>query len=216
VTVRVVSWNVRSLRDSAVGVAAALRGLDADVVLLQEAPRLPGSPFVNARLARRAGLRRVTGGARAAGNLLLVSDRVAVHDARPVRFPRRPGLHRRGAVVGHLEVDGLQMTVLGSHLDLEPTARRDTARRLRALVPGADRLVIGADVNEQAGEPAWEALGHGLLDAGHDLGPTFPARAPRRRLDALLVGPRLVVVRAHVAATGAVSDHLPVVVDLAG
>ena len=35
VVFRVVSWNVRSLRDDSSGVAAFLRGLEADIVLLQ-------------------------------------------------------------------------------------------------------------------------------------------------------------------------------------
>lgn len=214
-SVRVVTWNVRSLRDSSRGVAAALRALDADVVLVQEAPRLLLWRTSNRRLARRAGLRHVTGGRPAAGNLLLVGGRVQVRSARSVLLPRRPGLHRRGAVVGELDVEGLALTVLGTHLDLDPAARLDSARRLRALLPADAMLVVGADVNEQAGEPAWEALAEGLVDAGRDLGPTFPARSPRRRIDALLLDPRLPVIRVRVVGTGGVSDHLPVVADLA-
>lgn len=212
---RVVTWNVRSLRDSASGVAAALRGLDADVVLVQEAPRLLGWRLSCRRLARRAGLRQVTGGRPAAGNLLLVSSRVEVSEAHSLLLPRRPGLHRRGAVLARLRVGGAAVTVLGTHLDLDPAARADSARRLRAMVGDDTALVVGADVNEQAGEPAWQVLAAGLVDVGGELGPTFPARAPRRRIDALLVDPRLRVRGAHVAETGPVSDHLPVVADLA-
>ncbi|MBC7373671.1 MAG: endonuclease, partial [Frankiales bacterium] len=95
---RVVSWNVRSLRDDAAGVAAFLRDLAPDVALLQEAPRLLGSTLANTRLAHRAGLRRVVGGASAAGNLLLIARRLEVVDAHAVRLPKRPRLHRRGAV----------------------------------------------------------------------------------------------------------------------
>jgi endonuclease/exonuclease/phosphatase family metal-dependent hydrolase len=214
VPVRVVTWNVRSLRDDSLGVAQALRALQPDVVLVQEAPRLLGQRLANARLARRAGLRRVVGGGSAAGNLLLVAARVQVVRACAVRLPRRPGLHRRGAVLGVLAVDGARLAVLGTHLDLDPAARLDSAGRLRALADADAPLVVGADVNEQAGGPAWEALAGGLVDIGRDLGPTFPARSPRQRIDALLADPRLAVVAAHVPATGAVSDHLPVVADL--
>lgn len=213
-SVRVVSWNVRSLRDGARGVAAALRALDADVVLVQEAPRLLGAHAASARLARRSRLRRVAGGRSAAGNLLLVSSRVEVTAARPLLLPRRPGLHRRGAVLARLLVDGTPLAVLGTHLDLEPAARHDSACRLRAQVPDGEPLVVGADVNESAGEPAWQVLASGLVDVGRDLGPTFPARQPRRRIDALLVDPSLVVLHAEVPATGLVSDHLPIVADL--
>ena len=213
-SLRVVSWNVRSLRDSATGVAAALRARAPDVVLVQEAPRLLLSRTWCRQLARRAGLRVATGGRAAAGNLLLVSERVEVLEARSLLLPRRRGLHRRGAVVARLAVDGCRIGVLGTHLDLDAAARLDSARRVRAAAPEGVPLVVGADVNEQAGEPAWQVLAAGLLDVGADLGPTFPARQPRRRIDALLVDPRLHVAAAEVATTGRVSDHLPLLVDL--
>lgn len=213
-SVRVVTWNVRSLRDSPSGVAAALRALEPDVALVQEAPRLLLWRTANRRLARRAGLRLVTGGRPAAGNLLLVSARVEVREAVSVLLPRRSGLHRRGLVHARLAVADLELQALGTHLDLDAEARFDSARRVRAhAVPGVP-LVVGADVNEVAGEPAWELLSAGLLDAGRDLGPTFPARDPRRRIDALLVDPSLTVLHAQVPAPGGISDHRPVLADL--
>ena len=214
-TLRVVSWNVRSLRDDSAGVAAFLAALSPDVALIQEAPRLPGSWLVNRRLARRAGLVRVAGGAPAAGNLLLVSRRAGVVEAHAVRLPRRLGLHRRGVVLGVVELDGACLAVTGTHLDLEPSARLANAERVRGALPDRYPLVIGADVNEEPDGPAWAALADGLLDAARDCGPTFPLREPRRRIDALLVDPRLEVVSVEVPRPGPVSDHLPIVVDLA-
>ena len=213
-SVRVVTWNVRSLRDSSSGVAGALRAMAPDVALVQEAPRLLGWRWSCRRLARRSGLRAVAGGRPAAGNLLLVSERVEVLHAAPLLLPKRPGLHRRGAVVGVVAVEGVHLAVLGTHLDLDPNARLDSARRGRAAAPEGVPLVVGADVNEQAGEPAWQVLAEGLVDAAAALGPTFPVRAPQRRLDALLVDPDLAVLSAQVPTTGAVSDHLPVLVEL--
>lgn len=213
-TFRVVSWNVRSLRDDSAGVAAFLRGLDADVVLLQEAPRLLGSSFANRRLARRAGLRRAIGGAPACGNLLLVSGRVHVVDAHAVRLPKRRGLHRRGAVLGVLEVDGARLGVLGTHLDLEPSARLDTATRLRGALPPWPPLVVGADLNDEPGSPTWATLSRGLVDLGE--GPTFPQRAPRRRIDGLFADPELEVDRVQRLDPGPVTDHLALVADLRG
>ena len=209
-----VSWNVRSLRDDSAGVAAALRALTPDVALLQEAPRLAFSGLANWRLARRAGLRRIVGGAPAAGNLLLVSRRVAVVDAHAVRLPKRPRLHRRGAVLAVLEVDGRRFGVLGTHLDLDPAARLDTARRLRAALPAVPPLLVGADLNDETGSPAWQALSAGLVDLGQDLGPTFPQRSPRRRIDALLADPAFTVERVERPDPGPVTDHLPLVADL--
>lgn len=211
---RVVSWNVRSLRDDAPGVAAALRGLRPDVVLVQEAPRLWRSRGACARLARQAGLRVVTGGRRAHGNLLLAAPGVGARSSYDVRLPKRPGLHRRGGVGAVLELDGRPLAVLGTHLDLDPAARVDSARRLRATVPAGLPLVVGADLNEEPGGPAWDVLSAGLTDAGQGRGPTFSVADPRRRIDAVLVDPRLRVDACTVAATGPVSDHLPVVADL--
>ena len=212
---RVVSWNVRSLRDDSAGVAAVLRDLAPDVALVQEAPRLLFSGIANRRLARRAGLRIGAGGASAAGNLLLVASRVRLVQAQAVRLPRRPGLHRRGAVLGVVSLDGAGLAVTGTHLDLEASARLDSADRVRAAVPDGYPLVLGADVNEEPGGPAWTALATGLVDAAADCGPTFPQRAPHRRIDALLVDPRLDVVDVRVPRPGPVTDHLPLVADLA-
>jgi endonuclease/exonuclease/phosphatase family metal-dependent hydrolase len=214
-TLRVVTWNIRSLRDDAATPAAHLAELSPDVALVQEAPRLLGSRLLNRRLARRSGLVRGVGGAAAAGNLLLVSPRMRLVEAYAVRLPRRRGLHRRGVVLGVVDLGGARLAVAGTHLDLDPVARLDSAGRVRAALPATHPLVIGADVNEEPGGPAWVALAEGLVDAGRDGGPTFPLREPRRRIDALLVDPRLEVVDVRVPRPAPVTDHLPIVADLA-
>ena len=211
---RVLSWNVRSLRDDAAGVAAFLREVAPDVALIQEAPRLLGSRRANRLLARRSGLVRAVGGASAAGNLLLVSERLRVVEAHAVRLPRRRGLHRRGVVLGVVELAGARLAVTGTHLDLQPEARLASATRVRSALPDTHPLVIGADVNEEPGGPAWTALAEGLVDAAAQCGPTFPQREPRRRIDALLVDPRLELAVVRRPDPGPVTDHLPLVVDL--
>jgi endonuclease/exonuclease/phosphatase family metal-dependent hydrolase len=195
-------------------VAAVLAELAPDVVLIQEAPRLLGWRTACRRLARRSGLVRAAGGAPAAGNLLLVSPRVRVVEAHAVRLPRRRGLHRRGVVLGVLELESARLGVAGTHLDLDAAARLDSAQRVRGALPDTYPLLVAADVNEESGGPAWEALSAGLVDAARELGPTFPLTAPRRRIDALLVDPRLELLDVRVPRTGPVTDHLPVVADL--
>ena len=211
---RIISWNVRSLRDDARGVAAFLRATGPDIVLIQEAPRLLFWRWSCRRLARRSGLRRVVGGAPAAGNLLLVSSRVRVLEATGVRLAKRPGLHRRGAVVAVLEVAGQGLAVLGSHLDLDPAARLETAAQVRRLAPTGHPLLVAADVNETAEGPAWAELSDGLVDLAAQSGPTFPQRAPARRIDGVFADPVLVVVSVSRPDPGPVTDHLPLVVDL--
>ena len=107
-----------------------------------------------------------------------------------------------------LLLDGLPLRVAGTHLDLEPAARVETATLVRAEPVD----ILCADVNDRPGSPAWQVLAAGLIDPGSDA--TFPARAATRRIDALLVGPALVVLAFRVEPTSA-SDHLLLVADLA-
>lgn len=207
---RVVGFNVRSLRDDPAGVADALRALAPDLVCVQEAPRFGVWPVSRARLARRAGLAVLTP-ERACGNLLLGGSGVVVRSTAVVRLPRRPGLHRRAAACAAVEVDGRPLTLACTHLDLDPAARLDSARRVRAALPPGP-LVLCADVNDEPGSPPWEALASGLTSAPD--GPTFPSRDPHRRIDAVLVGPELEVLDAAVEPTGLVTDHLAVRADL--
>ncbi|GAC1445258.1 MAG: endonuclease/exonuclease/phosphatase family protein [Mycobacteriales bacterium] len=205
-----MTWNVRSLRDDAAGVARVIGSVGPDVALVQEAPRLWRWRSACARLARESGLVVVTGGRPAAGNLALCAMRVRVESASDRLLPSRPGLHRRGAATAALEVGGRRLAVLGTHLDLDPVARVQSAHRLRET----SFDVIAADVNEEPGGPAWAVLADGMVDAADGLGPTFSVASPRRRIDALLVGPALRVVRAEVVECGPVSDHKPIVADL--
>src|SRR6476469_5013792 len=163
-----------------------------------------------ARLARQAGLVVVTGGRPAAGNLILCSMRVAVTSSYDVLLPKLPRLHRRGAATAVLEVEGRRVTVLGTHLDLDPAARLGTARRLRT----SSYDVIGADVNETPGGAAWAELSAGLVDVADGLGPTFSVANPRRRIDGLFVAPSLRAVRVEVLECGPVSDHKPILAEL--
>ncbi len=179
---------------------------------MQEAPRLWRWRAACARLARESGLVVVTGGRPAAGNLLLCAMRVRVQSSYDVVLDKRPGLHRRGAVVARLVVDGAELAVLGTHLDLDAEARRVSAEQLRQRAGELD--VVGADVNDVPGSPAWQAISGGLQDAGEHSGPTFSVRSPRRRIDGLFVAPRWEVMRVEVVDCPPVTDHRPVVVDL--
>ena len=190
--------------------AAELAALQADVVVLQEAPRLVLWRLARRRLARRAGLRLVTTG-RAGGNALLAAPEVEVRSSYAVLLPKRPGLHRRASVGAVVTLDGRELVVAGSHLDLDGSARLDSARRVRAAVPPGRPLVLGADVNEPPDGPAWAVLAGGLVDPGGE--PTFPAGRPTRRIDLLAVSPELTVAL-RVLPTAA-SDHRMLVADVA-
>ena len=202
---RVVSWNVRSLRDGRRAVVRQLRDLEADVVVLQEAPRLVLWRLSRWLLARQLGLHLATRG-RAAGNCVLT--RLPRVSSASRELSRPPGLHRRGTAAAVLLLDGAPLRVLGTHLDLDADASLVTATAARDEPVD----VLCADVNDQPGSAAWQVLSSGLHDPGSAL--TFPAAAPRRRIDALLLGPTLRVVAFTVVDTTA-SDHRLLVADVA-
>lgn len=207
---RVVSWNVRSLRDDEGGVVELVRALAPDIVVLQEAPRLWRWRTSRRRLARRCGLRLVTR-QRAAGNCVLAAPTVEVLTSYAVAFPKRAGLHRRATAGVLVRLEGRRACVAGTHLDLDAGARLDSAARVRAAVPSGVPLVLCADVNDTPGSAAWAVLADGLVDKGEAL--TFPATGPERRLDALLVHPAL-LVRSHVVVESHASDHRPIAADI--
>lgn len=221
-TIRVLSYNVHGLRDDRSALAHVVRDLAPDVLLLQEAPRRLRWRHQSAELARSVGLVVAAGGQPAMGNLILVDLRVTVKDSWAVRFPLTPGRHLRGAAFARCVVAGMPFVAVATHLGTDPVERPEHARLLAAaLAEREEPVVVGADLNDEPGSPAWQKLDSRLVDSADAVGapspPTFPAGDPRRRIDAVLVDRRLQVTQYHVADTPAVrraSDHLPVVADL--
>jgi endonuclease/exonuclease/phosphatase family metal-dependent hydrolase len=228
VSFRIVSYNVNSQRGDGAALVELVRGLDPDIVVVQEAPRRLRWRTLNAHLARRFGLVYAAGGAPSLGNVVLTSLRVQVHESWCVQFPLTPGRHMRGAVfarcaIGRPAGGAASFVVGGTHLATDPAERPTQAAIVRRVMDEVELpLVLAADVNEEPGGSAWRTLADGLTDsasAAADGAPvaTFPAPAPDRRIDAVFVGEGL-TVRAVAVADGALarraSDHLPLVVDL--
>ncbi|NED82385.1 endonuclease/exonuclease/phosphatase family protein, partial [Streptomyces sp. SID11233] len=94
--VRVLSYNIRSMRDDTAALGRVIRACAPDLVLIQEAPRFFRWRKALSRLARSAGLVTLAGGATAAGPALLCAMRATVERTEDVLLPLTPGLHRRG------------------------------------------------------------------------------------------------------------------------
>jgi endonuclease/exonuclease/phosphatase family metal-dependent hydrolase len=218
---RVVSYNLHSLRDDRRALVATVRDLAPDVLLLQEAPRRLRWRSRCAALARALGLVVATGGRPAAGNLILTDMRVAVRRVWAQRWPV-VGRPVRGAALARCEVARVPFVAVGAHLSTAAGQRPAQARLLRQAVRGLDApVVLGADVNDLPGSAAWQALTSGMVDAGAagggDGAPTFPSARPLRRIDALFVDPRIEVDSYQVVDSPLArraSDHLPVVAEL--
>ncbi len=225
-TLRVLTYNVRSLRDDRAAVARTILAAAPDVVAVQEAPRFVRWRTRGAEFARHCGLVVLAGGRAAAGNLLLCQLGVDVEHATVLGFSRGSGAPHRGAAVAVCSLAGHRFAIVGTHLDLRPADRVSHVSELFARLPeaGVDPsvpLIVAGDINETPGEPAWAVLGSRLTDGPASVGvgePTFPATDPRRRIDGVFVDHRLRVTDAAVldgADVRAGSDHRPVLTELA-
>jgi endonuclease/exonuclease/phosphatase family metal-dependent hydrolase len=220
--VRVLSYNVRSLRDDKAAVARVIAACRPDVVCIQEAPRFARWRSKCAALARTSGLVVVTGGRTAGAMLLLGALRTTVVATRDVRLSRKRGLHQRGLAVAVLDIGGDRFTVASMHLDLEAGERRRHVAEIFSVLDGfPDPLILGGDVNERPDGPAWSALTDRLQDAfavaGEGAGHTYSARNPHKRIDGIFADRRLEVVWCRVPDVPGreqATDHLPVLAEI--
>jgi endonuclease/exonuclease/phosphatase family metal-dependent hydrolase len=222
----VVSWNVRSLRDDVDALVAAVRALGPDVLCLQEAPRFLRWRHALAELARRCGLPYTCGGATTGGPALLTSLRVQVDATFEWRLSRTPRHFQRGVAAARVRVGGASLLVASTHLGLSAPERERHAGEILELLAGraGTAVVLAADLNETDAGGAWRTfLAAGLRDTYPVVprggGATFPARAPRRRIDAVFADATIGVAACGVpdidpALLARATDHLPVLADL--
>jgi endonuclease/exonuclease/phosphatase family metal-dependent hydrolase len=217
VPLRVVSYNIHGLRDDRVALAALVRDLAPDVLVVQEAPRRFRWRQKCAALASETGLVVAAGGLPSLGNLLLVSLRVAIRRTWCLRYPLTPGRHLRGAVFAEGAVRGATFTVSGSHLATDAAERPSQAQHWKAELDRLDGpVIVAADLNEGPGGSAWRMVEDGLIGSTGDA-PTFPATVPSRRIDGLFVSAGVTIEHYEIVSTDrarVASDHLPVVADL--
>jgi endonuclease/exonuclease/phosphatase family metal-dependent hydrolase len=222
---RVLTYNVRSMRDDRAALGRVIRSAAPDVVLVQESPRFARWRSLCAQLARRANLVVVTGGRYAGSNLVLSTLAVDVESTADVLFSRDVFLHRRGTAIAVLSKDGARFAVAGIHLDLEQSARlRHVAELDTAIehnVPAHVPTIVAGDVNDRPGSAVWQALAEQRTDAfaaaGTGAGFTSTAADPYQIIDGIFVDPRISVVDARVLDgpdVAVASDHRPLLAEL--
>ncbi|MER5278944.1 endonuclease/exonuclease/phosphatase family protein [Streptomyces sp. NPDC002809] len=227
--VRVLSYNIRSMRDDCAALARVIQACAPDLVLVQEAPRFFRWRKSAARLAARSGLVVLGGGATAAGPLLLCSLRATVERTEDILLPLTAGLHRRGFATAVVRIAGTRIGVLSCHLSLERSERRAQAERLLETVDamGVDHVVVAGDLNDVPSGQAFRLLAGRLQDcwAVRPRGGehTFPPHDPHKRLDAVFATDGIEVLGCGVpvglpgiadADLLAATDHLPVLAAL--
>lgn len=228
--VRLLSYNIRSMRDDRRALARVVRACAPDVVCVQEAPRFFRWRKHASWLARECGLVYVTGGAPATGPMILATLRVTVEHAEDVLLPHTPGLHRRGFATAVLRFGpSARLGVLSCHLSLQTDERQAQGRMLleRLAALGTTHRVAAGDLNERPRGRTFRRLAAELQD-GWAVRPwggehTSTPHDPHQRIDAVLASGGIDVLGCGVPAgldgvsgadLRAATDHLPVLAAL--
>lgn len=227
--VRVLSYNVRSMRDDVGALARVIRASAPDVVCVQEAPRFFRWRKAAARLARTSGLVYVTGGATASGPMILSSLRATVERTEDILLPRTPGLHQRGFATAVLRFGRARLGVLSCHLSIKDEERYGQGKLLLDTLAGlgVPHAVAAGDLNDRPDGRTFGLLAGALQDgwATKPWGREHTTRLgdPLQRIDAVLATEGVEVLGCGVPMglpgvaerdLRAATDHLPVLAAL--
>ncbi|MFB7331816.1 endonuclease/exonuclease/phosphatase family protein [Streptomyces adustus] len=227
--IRVLSYNIRSMRDDTTALARVIGACAPDLVLIQEAPRFFRWRKKLARLAAASGQVLLSGGATAAGPALLASLRATVERTEDVLLPLTPGLHRRGFATAVVRFGSARLGVLSCHLSLQREERQAQGGMLldRLAALGVEHAVAGGDLNEHPTGRTFRRLAEGLQDcrATAPWGGEYTSTSsdPHQRIDALFATAGVEVLGCGVplgqpgvteSDLRAATDHLPVLAAL--
>ncbi|MEV3990770.1 endonuclease/exonuclease/phosphatase family protein [Streptomyces sp. NPDC049837] len=229
--IRVLSYNIRSMRDDEDALARVIRACAPDLVFVQEAPRFFRWRKHAARLAAKSELLVLSGGATAAGPLLLCSLRATVERTDDVLLPLTPGLHRRGFATAVVRIGGARLGLLSCHLSLQARERYAQAGMLLDRLAALDvpHAIAAGDINERPGGCSFRRLAGELQDcwAVRPWGGEYTSTPgdPHQRIDAIFATKGIEVLGCGVprpqdlpgltdADLRAATDHLPVLAAL--
>jgi endonuclease/exonuclease/phosphatase family metal-dependent hydrolase len=217
------------MRDDRVALARVIRRLEPDIACVQEAPRFAFWLRKRRWLARRTSLGLAVR-SRPAGLELYAGPRTALlhrwhHLLSPV-----PGMHRRGLVLGLLEIGGTRLVAASVHLDLADGPRlRHAEEIVTELSRVRDRfeapVVLAGDINEEPGGATWDFLSEryqdGFAAAPMGQGATYSSSAPRTRIDGVFADSGIEVLGCGVpdepellADYPNATDHRPVLAEV--
>ena len=236
--VTVATYNIQAGAGNLDGIAAEIRVMNADLVALQEvdvhwhqrsnfadqATTLAKSLGVEVRFAPIYRFAGADGGPPREFGVALLSrhpieqfrndslTRLSTQDANPVPS-RQPGL--LNAVVN---VRGKRVRILTAHLDYRanPLVRQAQVAEIMRVLDADDLpTILAGDLNATPDATELQPLFGRLSDAWRAATPgyTYPASAPTKRIDFILVSKHFVVSSTTVPAT-ALADHRPVITSL--
>jgi len=219
VQLRVVSYNLRSLRAGIGPAVEAVIAYEPDVLLAQEY----GAPYRLRAFGKALGMDWASSYApfNRLRNAVLFRSPWRLTRSDHHRFTKTRGQYRRGFVLAELETKNARVAAVSVHLGLSARERpTHAAELLAALRDVAAPVVIGGDLNE---EPDGEAVavlvaefrsGRAIAGGGH---PTCPADGPTAAIDDILIAGGAGIASFRVGETEAArtaSDHRPVIADL--
>jgi endonuclease/exonuclease/phosphatase family metal-dependent hydrolase len=202
------------------GLIDTCRSLDADILALQELDRFvvrswfADQPTLVARTLAMRHVAAVTKRTPVGGSQCnALCARGELNNVEIVELPHREGAERRVAIFARVTLAGAAVSVACTHLQHRGGgAREQLAAVLETLLDRPSPRIVAGDFNIGPGdvEPLLAARGFTAAPSG----PTFPAGAPRNRIDWIAVdaGLRVVGARLHNPVVG---DHRPLVADLA-
>lgn len=185
--VRVAAYNVRAFRDDRAALVRVVRSIAPDVLLVQEAPRHPGSGHRVAAFAEQVGMTWSAGRRGRMSTTLLTSLRLDVLSCEHHNLPVDRWEEPRGYAIAGLRLPGHRaFSAVSVHLSLRDDQRGPhCARILEAIGQQGAAVVLGGDLNETFGAGAWLALRRVLNPVTAD-GLTSPSGTPAKTIDGLL------------------------------
>lgn len=224
-TVRVMTWNIhgalgRNSRFDLTRVVDLIRRWNPDIVALQEVDSrraLAGGTNPFEFLPTAIGVYGI--GAKALttkdgdyGQMLISRWPLVAHEVRDISFGER---EPRRAIRAEVATPSGPLTVIATHLGLSVRERRGQARVLMELAGGEGPAIIIGDFNDWFWPGSVRSVLSGVF-RGRTRYRTFPSVFPLLRLDRIYCRPREALIRSFVDRQGrSMSDHLPVIADLA-
>jgi len=157
---RLLTYNVRSLRDDDAAVGRVIRAANPHVACIQEAPRFFRWRSKCAGLARRAGMVLVTGGRDAGANLVLSTLGVDVVSTRDVLLSRNRGSPPAWGRDGSAPA-GRRRVRRGRHASgrrVQVHQIGELHRALDAFAPPGRPAIVAGDINASPTMPGWQEL----------------------------------------------------------
>ena len=158
--------------------------------------------------------------------LLTVRPERLVRTGRLPGDPRFPRLEPRGALWVAVDIDGVELQVINTHLGLVPREQRAQAlalagREWLGRQRRSDPLMLVGDFNATPLAAAYRTLASMLIDARRAVPfarahPTFPSRLPMLAIDHVFVSAGVQVQAVRTALdplSRTASDHVPLIVD---